>query len=108
MPNFTTKDRSVTNTIYVWAIPNINGSADEEPFYLELRCASSKPWRDGAVCIYETEVSVVVPSGINLIAKALETLRAAKQEALAECEQRCQEIDKSIDKLLMLTYTPGV
>lgn len=100
--------QSVTGKVHVWALPKNQDYDDMEggPFKYELTNSGSYHWKTGAVCVYEQDVTVEVPAGIDLISKAFETLNAAKVQAQVDYNQRIMEIDKQIHQLLMLTHQP--
>ena len=79
---------------------------DGGPFKYEITNSGSYHWKSGAVCVYEQDVTVDVPAGIDLISKAFDTLNAAKVQAQVDYNQRIMDIDKQIHQLLMLTHQP--
>jgi hypothetical protein len=78
----------------------------EGPFKYEITNSGSYHWKTGAVCILESDVTVQVPAGIDLISKAFDTLNAAKVQAQVEYNQKIKDLDKQIHQLLMLTHQP--
>lgn len=100
--------QAVTGTVYVWAVPKNPNYDDlsEGPFKYETSSSGSYHWKPGAVCVFEQEVTINVPAGIDMISMAFKTLEAAKVQAQVYYNQRIMEIDKQISQLLMLTHQP--
>ena len=95
----------------VWAIPRTQHEVDVEieegvehpdPFKYSARVGN--PWITGAVKVKSITVTIRVPGGIDLVQKAVETLREERKEALQECEKKCVELDQQINRLLQLEH----
>lgn len=99
-----TKREPVTGPISIWAVPRHPDTvaAGERLFYYELSTTKEYHWRTGAVCVHTEEVTLMLPGGINLYEKAVETLYAAKEEASKEYLRKLAEIDKQIEGLKLL------
>lgn len=95
-----TKETKVTGPVSVWAVPNRYGEPGEEPFTYEIRTTS--PWGSGSVEVNAYSITLVVPAGLNLIAKAIKTIEAAKKEASDEYLAKLRELDQRIDELKLL------
>ena len=54
--------------------------------------------------LYERDVTIMVPEGIDLLRAAIDTLRKEKEEALKEYEDKVERIDIEIQKLALLEY----
>lgn len=108
MQNFFTKKEDVKGTVAIWARTNIISDVESgaNPFYYELRTDS--PWSDDAIKVVEFPVTLVVPEGIELLAKTVETLKAKKKEIESRAYQEVLDLDKKIDGLLMLDFIPIV
>jgi hypothetical protein len=67
--------QAVTGKVHVWAVPKNPDYDDmsEGPFKYEITNSGSYHWKTGAVCILESDVTVQVPAGIDLISKAFGT-----------------------------------
>jgi hypothetical protein len=100
-----TKMTPITRTIKIWAIPNSFPEPGEDPFTFEVR--TDRPWATGAVMIHEEDITVTIPAGINLIAKAVETLEHAKRETTDAYIRDLKDLDKRIDDLKLIGYTPS-
>lgn len=100
--------QAVTGTVHVWAVPKNPDYDDlsEGPFKYEITNSGSYHWKTGAVCVFEQEITVNVPAGIDMISMAFKTLEAAKVQAQVDYNQRIMEIDKQMSQLLMLTHQP--
>lgn len=99
-----TKRQPVTKEIHVWAVPRVPSTVKpgEEPFVYELSDSKHYHWQTGAVCVYSREVTIMLPGGIDLYQKAMETLYAAKEAASQEYLQKIASIDKQIDGMRLL------
>jgi hypothetical protein len=96
-----TKLTPITRLIKIWAIPKPFPEPGEEPFTFEVR--TDRPWGTGAVMIHEEEITLEIPAGINLVAKAVETLEHAKREKTDEYIRDLKDLDKRIDDLKLLS-----
>lgn len=99
-----TKREPVIGPISVWAVPKHPSTMQpgDRPFNYELSTNKSYHWSTGAVCVHTEEVTLVLPEGINLYEKAMETLYAAKEEAGKDYLRRLAEIDKQIEGMKLL------
>lgn len=99
-----TKREPVTGQICVWAVPRHPSSVKEgeRPFSYELSTNSSYHWTTGAVNVHTEEVVVMLPEGINLYEKAMETLYKAKEDAGKQYLEQLAQIDRQIDSLKLL------
>lgn len=98
----------VESTVKVFAIPRTKYEmtkaaevGDTFPFRYEI--SSHIPWQSGAVAVQEVEVHAVVPAGIDLLEKTVETLNGAKKKAKQDYEAKVEELDEQINQLLLLT-----
>ena len=103
-----TETTKVTTTLQLWAIPRseyyIETHPEELPFRYEAR--TEKCWQDGAVKLHEEEVTVWVPEGIDLLEKAVETLKDEIKDVKKTADERVEDLQQQINNLLMLEYTP--
>jgi len=106
--DYLTKLTEVTQDISIWAVPNHNAEPDQDPFDYELFTVGSRPWRDGAVKVNTLPVTLMVPAGLNLIQKAIETLKEAQDEVLKDAHEKVAELEKRIGEFTLLTHqTPS-
>ncbi len=103
--DYLTKLTEVTQDVSIWAVPNHNAEANQDPFTYELY-TDGKPWRDGAVKVNTLPVTLMVPAGLNLIQKAIETLKEAQDEVLKDANEKVAELEKRIGEFTLLTYSP--
>ena len=100
-----TTEESVTGKVYVWAVPRssyaIERSEDKRPFSYEIK-SEDYHYTTGAVKVHECTVTVKMPGGINLIAKAIETLEDAKVKARVEYMDRIKALEEQISNLKLL------
>lgn len=99
----------VTGMVAIWAIPRSKWDRDmhpenPDPFYYELRTGTA--WENGAVKVVEKEVFIPLPPGVDLLGKALETLRQKQQEIRASAEKQVNELQAQINDLMLLTHQP--
>ena len=109
MSEYMTKASECTGTVSVFARPN-DGYDPENPeskaFSYVLREGTSH-WNDRYVLVVSHEVTLGVPSGVNLVQKAVETLRNKIQEKKDELADDILKLEKEIAKLALITYIPG-
>lgn len=99
-----TEKEVVTGKVFVWAVPTPSYLKDkygDRPFHYELN-TSDYSYVKGAVKVHEQEISVLVPAGINLVAKAIETLEDEKVKAREEYLKKIAEYQQQIDGLKLL------
>jgi len=101
-----TKNTTFTQTVGVWAIPKssyqIEQNPDAEPFDFQVQTGMA--WQNGAVKVHEEPITITVPEGINLTAKAIETLELAKAELYGSLKEQIKEIDNQIRTLSLLEH----
>jgi len=99
---------SVTKPVYVWAIPKNPDYDDMEGdlFKYEFGNSGSYHWHNAAVCVYEQDVTIEVPAGIDMLGKAVETIDAKIVQAEVEFNNRVSELNKQKQQLLFLTHQP--
>lgn len=101
-----TEITTLKQMLQVWAIPltvwEIKQSPEKLPFSYEVK--TNKPWEEGAVKIHETEISIVIPGGIDITKAAIETLKEAQKEVKLKAEKKVTELTERINSLLMLEY----
>ena len=88
----------------VWAIPLAFADEGELPFEFKVMMGLNTPWQDGSVKIMERDSMVVVPAGIDLLSKAIETLKGEIQKTRAEAQVQVEKYEKQLDGLLQLTF----
>lgn len=108
MKNYLTTDEKVTANISIWAIPNESydsNAEDSEPFKYELK-EGMYHWKDEAIRVDTQEVTLQVPSGVNLVQQAISTLNKKKEKAREEYMDTCEKMDNLISQLTLITYQP--
>jgi hypothetical protein len=108
-----TRETTVPGEIQVWAVPKTRHEMECEveqgiahPVPFSFRLSTVTLWTDGAVKLYTTDISVVCPGGIDLLASALNTLREAKEEETKTFNARIAELDQKINALAVLVFIP--
>ena len=97
----------VTGDVSIWAVPRSEWeqehSEDKKPFSLSLY-ANGRPYTNGAVKLVTEEVTVLLPDGIDMVGKAIETLRERRKEIQEQHEREVEEINRQINQFLQLTH----
>ena len=103
-----TETTDVTQTIQIWAIPasawRIENYPDDPPFTYAVR--TDKPYSDGCVMVFETEITLTVPEGIDLVQAAVATLNEAINEVNAQAAVSVADLREKIKGLQLLEYKP--
>ncbi len=108
----------VSSKAYIWAVPKPEYLLKKElkeaegdatkiiPFEYEIT-SSETHWRDSAVRVHEFDVAGVVPSGIDLVMKAVETLRDKILKVQAVADKEIVKLEEQIKNLALIEYQPG-
>ena len=101
-----TTDTIAAGTVSIWAVPLYPYELEEAgegalPFRYELH-TSSQPWTNGSVKVVEHTVALSVPSGIDLLAKAVETLEQAIEDRKTAYHTEVHQIQERIRDLQLL------
>lgn len=101
-----TEAEFVPGEVRVWARPRKYYDPDGlEPFVYELRTDTC--YAEGAVDVTgPVEISIPVPAGVNLVERAVLTLNEKKDLALKEYLKTCEELNKQIERLTLITHQP--
>ena len=98
----------VTEPLCIWAIPKheyqIEADPHSLPFNYEFRRKGHTPYQDGSTLVHTVDVTLVVPAGIDLLEKAIETLKSEIQKTRAEAQVQVEKLEKQIEGLLMLEH----
>lgn len=98
-----TQRTPVTGEITIWAIPNLDDDA-EQPFRYELKGPGERAWASGAVKVNSQTVTLHVPEGLNLVAKAIDTLKEAQDEVRKDAAEKVASLEQRIGELALLTH----
>ena len=108
-----TKQEAIKGSVQIWAMPRTEweikqlvegGEAEPLPFSYQIRTQS--PWTDGAVNLHEAEVTVMLPPGIDLLKKAIDTLEEAMMAKTRAHNKDMTVLKKKRDALLMIEHKP--
>lgn len=99
-----TKRQYVKGPVSVWAIPKSSWERVEGEDAFRYVIKDSTPWESGAVKVCTQEVELVVPAGIDLLARAVETLQEKQRAVLAEAHRQNTEYEEQIKRLLMIGH----
>lgn len=102
-----TVDELVEGKMQVWAIPDKYPDEGEPPFRYVVRDNIGSPYQDGAVMVKEQDVTIRVPAGIDLLEKAIETLKGEIKTTRADAEVRVNNLQEQINNLLLLEHKTG-
>lgn len=99
-----TKREPVLGLVSIWAVPRDPRyiQPGEQPFTYEFSTNKMYHWQTGAVCVHTEEITIMLPEGINLYEKAMDTLYAAKEEAGKDYMAKLASIDEQINKMKLL------
>ena len=109
----------VDGKAYIWAVPKGEYTLGQEirengdsmvgicPFKYDVTCNESD-WRSDSVLVAEFDIVGTVPAGIDLVLKAVETLRNQIVTIQAEAEKEVAKIEEKIRKLALIEYKPEV
>ena len=103
MSSIYTKAEKVTGTVAVWAVPKYKSEMvdGEPPFRYEL--STGHVWTRGAVKVAEYDnVTLDVPAGVNLVARAIKTLEEEREKAHEDYLDKAKVVDEQIAELKLL------
>ena len=101
-----TEETVIKYDISAWAVPSEYEDTGKLPFRYITKLGNDTPWQDGAVKLHKRELALVVPAGIDLLEKAIETLKGEIQKTRAEAQVKVEKYEKHMESLLQLTYVP--
>ena len=99
-----TKKIVVDQDISVWAFPNGAVGEGEELFTYEIATFSEGHWRNGAICLHTTPITIEVPAGIDVRKMAIETLEQAKKDLATKCYEETLIVQRQINRLRYIEY----
>lgn len=113
-----TEKTRVEGICYIWAYPKTEWEITQDikdagegnqasvlPFKYAIRTGSTD-YRDSAVRVCEFSVVGTVPDGIDLVQKAIVTLKTKIDDARKELAVREADLQKQINALALITYQP--
>ena len=107
----------VRSTAYIWAVPKNEYTLKREveendgsmlgvcPFQYEITDSETN-WRSTAVRVADFGIVGTVPPGIDLVLKAVETLRDKIVTIQAEADKEIAQVEEQIRNLALLEYKP--
>lgn len=103
MSEFLTREETVTGMVHIYAVPSTDRSRA-----FDYRVTSYEPYLmpTSAVKVTTFEVSGVVPAGINLVERALETMEQKQREIQEKADREKERIEEEKQNLLMITHQP--
>jgi hypothetical protein len=102
----TTTQRDVASEVSVWAIPEKDWVDGEWKMTgkWEYSLQTGSVYTKGAVKLYTQKVTLTVPEGIDMLNKAIDTIREEITSIRAETHKEIAELEATITQLLMLTH----
>ena len=112
-----TTNEVVKGIAYIWAVPKTEWALKREvelndgvmdgicPFTYDITDSKSD-WRNNTVLVHEFDIAGVVPAGIDLVLKAVETLRDKIVEIQAEADKKVAELEEQIKNLALIEFQP--
>lgn len=101
-----TEKRDVTGEVTIWAEVNPYRNHDEDPPFNYRILSGTHHYDDEAIKIITHEVTLPMPAGINLLAKAIETLEEAKAKKRETFNDEMLELNDKIKALQQIEYHP--
>lgn len=87
----------------IWALPKHEPKPGEFPFTYELSDSATYHWRNNAILVGEVTLSAEVPEGIDLFARAVETVSVKEAEALRQYNDTMRQLAEMRKSLLLLS-----
>lgn len=87
----------------IWALPKHEPKPGEFPFTYELSDSATYHWRNNAILVGEVTLSAEVPEGIDLFARAVETVSVKEAEALRQYNDTMRQLAEMRQSLLLLS-----
>lgn len=87
----------------IWALPKHEPKPGEFPFTYELSDSATYHWRNNAILVAEVTLSAEVPEGIDLFARAVETVSVKEAEALRQYNDTMRQLAEMRQSLLLLS-----
>ncbi len=113
-----TVETVVSAKAHIWAVPKPEYLLRQEleeadgdtskitPFQFEITNSSSH-WRDAAVHVHEFDCAGVVPAGIDLVMKAVQTLRDKILAVQERADKEIVKLEEQIKNLALIEYKPA-
>jgi len=107
--DYMTHETECSGEISIFAKPNTNydPTDPESPSFTYVLREGTTHFYDSYVLVCTHEVTLQVPAGINLVSKAVETLRAKIKQKKADLAEDIQKLEDEIAKLALITYQPA-
>ena len=113
-----TNNISITKDLYIWAIPNPYFRPDfketefckEDAFYKEMQQFTTEVsfcdtnYSDNSALIHQTTMTVDVPNGVDMTAKAVENIEKQEEELDNEYYIRKGKLHEAKQNLLAIEY----
>ena len=87
----------------IWALPKHEPKPGEFPFTYELSDKAAYHWNSRAILVSEVTLSAEVPEGIDLFARAVETVSIKEAEALRQYNDTMRQLAEMRQSLLLLS-----
>lgn len=101
--SYYTEATPVTGPVGIWAIPKGRYDPEDAPPF-SYRLSTEHLYAEGAVCVHTVDnVTLVVPPGINLVARAIETLEKERTNAFDRYIEIADRISLKVEQLKLLS-----
>lgn len=87
----------------IWALPKYEPKPGEFPFTYELSDSATYHWRNNAILVSEVTITAEVPEGVDLFARAVETVSVKEAEALRQYNDTMRQLAEMRNSLLLLS-----
>ena len=106
MNKLLTEQETLTAQLQVWAVPHSKWHLENYPEdgYFRMEVRTDEPYGDNNILCNEQEVKIVLPAGIDLGAKAIDTLKAEIEQTRREAKERCELLQERINCMQQLTH----
>ena len=106
MNKLLTEQETLTANLQIWAIPHSKWHIENFPDdgYFRYAVTTEAPYGDNNILCNEVETTIVLPAGIDLGAKAIETLKADIAKTRREAKERCELLQEQINCMQQLTH----
>lgn len=87
----------------IWALPKYEPKPGEFPLTYELSDSATYHWRNNAILVSEVTITAEVPEGVDLFARAVETVSVKEAEALRQYNDTMRQLAEMRKSLLLLS-----
>lgn len=106
MNKLLTEQQTLTANLQIWAVPYGKWHLENYPEdgFFEFQVRTDEPYGDNNILCNEVDVKIVLPAGIDLGAKAIDTLKAEMAKTRREAKEKCEQLQEQINTMALLTH----